>query len=121
MYKKLHKAEIVTSSKPLGDKGSFFACLPERDIMLTSFVYHIQPKKKKTTGFISSFVSISSRNHQYRIHPVGSNDEPICILEPNDNEEDEDGDKAVDGIAVDGIEAVVVCKKNHIGKNVVNR
>jgi hypothetical protein len=73
-------------------------------------------KKKKTTGFISSFVSISSRNHQYRIHLVGSNDEPICILEPNDNEEDEDGDKAVDGI-----EAVVVCKKNHIGKNVVNR
>jgi len=51
---------------------------------------------------------------------VGSNDEPICILEPNDNE-DEDGDKAVDGIAVDGIEAVVVCKKNHIGENVVNR
>ena len=32
---------------------------------------------------------------QYRIHLVGSNDEPICILEPNDNEEDEDGDKAV--------------------------
>lgn len=84
--------------------------------MLTTFVYCIHSKKKKTTGFISSFVSISSRNHQYRIHLVGSNDEPICILEPNDNEEDEDGDKAVDGI-----EAVVVCKKNHIGKNVVNR
>lgn len=89
--------------------------------MLTTFVYCIHSKKKKTTGFISSFVSISSRNHQYRIHLVGSNDEPICILEPNDNEEDEDGDKAVDGIAVDGIEVVVVCKKNHIGKNVVNR
>ncbi|QSX23979.1 hypothetical protein [Priestia megaterium] len=88
--------------------------------MLTGFVYYIHPKKKKTTGLISSFVSISSRNHQYRIHLVGSNDEPICILEPNDNEEDEDGDKAVDK-AVDGIEAVVVCKKNHIGKNVVNR
>jgi len=87
--------------------------------MLTTFVYCIHSKKKKTTGFISSFVSISSRNHQYIIHLVDSNDEPICILEPNDNEED--GDKAVDGIAVDGIEAVVVCKKNHIGKNVVNR
>ncbi|WP_411306123.1 hypothetical protein [Priestia aryabhattai] len=85
-------------------------------IMLTSFVYGIHPKKKKTTGLIISFVSISSRNHQYRIHLEGSNDEPICILEPNDNEEDEDGDKAVDGI-----EAVVVCKKNHIDENVVNR
>ncbi|USL45741.1 hypothetical protein [Priestia megaterium] len=50
---------------------------------------------------------------------MGSNDEPIYILEPNDSEEDED-DKE-DDKAVDGIEAVVVCKKNHIGENVVNR
>lgn len=51
---------------------------------------------------------------------MDSNDEFICIFEFNDNEEDEDGDKVVDGIVVDGIEVVVVCKKNYIGKNVVN-
>lgn len=29
MYKKLHKAEIVTSSESLPTKGSLFMCVPE--------------------------------------------------------------------------------------------
>jgi len=45
MYKKLHKAEIVTSSESLPTKGSFFVCVPERVIMLTSDEYNIHYKK----------------------------------------------------------------------------
>jgi len=47
MYKKLHNKEPLPSWKPLYAKGFLFPCVPERDIMLTNFVYHIQPKNRK--------------------------------------------------------------------------
>lgn len=42
MYKKLHNKETLPSWKPLYAKGFLFPCLPERGIMLTTFVYDIQ-------------------------------------------------------------------------------
>jgi hypothetical protein len=48
MYKKLHTPEKEPSAEPFCDKGSFLGCVPERDIMLTNFVYDIQAEKKKT-------------------------------------------------------------------------
>jgi hypothetical protein len=48
MYKKLHTPEKVAVLEPLSTKGSFLRCVPERDIMLTNFVYDIQAEKKKT-------------------------------------------------------------------------
>lgn len=35
MYKKLHKSETRPHREPYSHKGSFFLCVPERDIMLT--------------------------------------------------------------------------------------
>ena len=49
MYKKLHKREKENFFEPLGRKGSLFWCVPERDIMLTNFVYLIQLKNEKPT------------------------------------------------------------------------
>jgi len=49
MYKKLHKTEIVTSLEPKSHKGSFLWCVPEKLIMLATFVYHIQHKKRKNS------------------------------------------------------------------------
>ncbi len=49
MYKKLHIAIKVAVLNPLRRKGFFFSCLPERDIMLTNFVYLIQLKNEKPT------------------------------------------------------------------------
>jgi hypothetical protein len=57
MYKKLHKAEIVTSSESLPTKDSFFVCVPERGIMLTTDVYDIQPKKRKNSCAYSGVFS----------------------------------------------------------------
>ena len=48
MYKKLHDPVRTTSFEPLPTKGSFLGCVPERVIMLTKIVYHIQIKKRKT-------------------------------------------------------------------------
>ena len=49
MYKKLHTPEKEPSAdEPFCDKGSFLGCVPERDIMLTTFVYDIQLKREKT-------------------------------------------------------------------------
>ena len=42
MYKKLHNKETLPSWKPLYAKGFLFPCLPERVIMLTTYVYGIQ-------------------------------------------------------------------------------
>jgi len=47
MYKKLHTPEKEPWAEPFCDKGSFLGCVPERDIMLTNFVYGIQLKKQK--------------------------------------------------------------------------
>jgi hypothetical protein len=47
MYKKLHNKETLPSWKPLYAKGFLFPCVPERDIMLTTFVYRIQLKNRK--------------------------------------------------------------------------
>jgi hypothetical protein len=49
MYKKLHTPEKEPSVEPFCDKGSFLWCVPERGIMLTDFVYHIQLKNEKPT------------------------------------------------------------------------
>jgi hypothetical protein len=49
MYKKLHNKETLPSWKPLYAKGFLFLCVPERDIMLTTFVYHIQVKNRKNS------------------------------------------------------------------------
>ena len=66
-----------------------------------------------------SFFSMSIHNHQCRSRLLDNNGEPIYILEPNDSEGDEGGDK-VGGKAVDRIAAVVVCKKYHNDKTVVD-
>jgi hypothetical protein len=47
MYKKLHTPEKEPSAEPFCDKGSFLWCVPERDIMLTKDVYHIQAENRK--------------------------------------------------------------------------
>lgn len=49
MYKKLHKSETRPHREPYSHKGSFFLCVPERGIMLTNLVYHIQRKNEKPT------------------------------------------------------------------------
>jgi hypothetical protein len=49
MYKKLHTPEKEPSAEPFCDKGSFLGCVPERGIMLTNFVYHIQVKNRKNS------------------------------------------------------------------------
>ena len=55
MYKKLHKTETHSNGNPYGHKGSFLMCVPERDIMLTKDVYHIQRKKRKTPAVGQEF------------------------------------------------------------------
>jgi len=55
MYKKLHKRETRTSLELLPSKGFPFSCVPERDIMLTNLVYHIQLKNRKTPYFRREF------------------------------------------------------------------
>ncbi|AXI32858.1 hypothetical protein CIB87_28330 (plasmid) [Priestia megaterium] len=47
MYKKLHKTETHSNGNPYGHKGSFWWCVPERDIMLTKHEYCIQLKNRK--------------------------------------------------------------------------
>ncbi|QDZ87912.1 hypothetical protein D0441_26720 [Priestia megaterium] len=49
MYKKLHNKETLPSWKSLYAKGFLFPCVPERDLMLTTFVYHIHHKKRKSS------------------------------------------------------------------------
>jgi hypothetical protein len=67
MYKKLHKAEIVTSSESLPTKGSFFVCVPERGIMLTKHVYPIQLKKQKkaASGKVAFFYFTTLSNDTF--------------------------------------------------------
>ena len=55
MYKNLHTPEKEPLAEPFCDKGSFLGCVPERDIMLTNVVYHIQPKKRKTPAVDQEF------------------------------------------------------------------
>lgn len=55
MYKKLHTPEKEPSAEPFCDKGSFLWCVPERVIMLTNVVYHIQRKSRKTPYFRREF------------------------------------------------------------------
>jgi len=50
MYKKLHNRENSSFCEPLPTKGSFLWCVPERVIMLTTFVYGIQIKKENPTA-----------------------------------------------------------------------
>jgi hypothetical protein len=57
MYKKLHKTETHSNGNPYCHKGSFFRCVPERDIMLTSAVYDIQAKKRKNSCAYSGIFS----------------------------------------------------------------
>ena len=87
--------------------------------MSTNFVQDIQSEKRKNYPILGSFFSISIHNHQCRSRLLGNNGEPIYILEPNDSEGDEGGDK-VGGKAVDRTEVVVVCKKYHKDKTVVD-
>jgi len=47
MYKKLYVPVRTTNFEPLPTKGSFLGCVPERVIMLTIGVYHIQPEKEQ--------------------------------------------------------------------------
>jgi hypothetical protein len=47
MYKKLYTPEKEPSAEPFCDKGSFLGCVPERGIMLTGFVYNMQPENRK--------------------------------------------------------------------------
>jgi len=62
MYKKLHTPEKEPSAEPFCDKGSFLGCVPERDIMLTTYVYHIQPESRKTTSGVGKVVFLLFRN-----------------------------------------------------------
>ena len=57
MYKKLHNEETRSHPEPFSQEGSFLSCVPERDIMLTTFVYHIQPKNRKNylLSWVGSF------------------------------------------------------------------
>jgi hypothetical protein len=57
MYKKLHTFVKVAVLEPLRGKGSFLSCVPERDIMLTTDVYDIQPKKRKNSCAYSGVFS----------------------------------------------------------------
>jgi len=41
MYKKLHTPEKESSAEPFCDKGSFLMCVPERDIMVTTYVRNL--------------------------------------------------------------------------------
>ncbi|PAK41584.1 hypothetical protein CHH47_29035 [Priestia megaterium] len=59
MYKKLHTPEKEPSAEPFCDKGSFLWCVPERGIMLTNFVYHIQHKKRKNSCRWSGVFSVT--------------------------------------------------------------
>ncbi|PGK57779.1 hypothetical protein CN918_07805 [Priestia megaterium] len=59
MYKKLHTPEKEPSAEPFCDKGSFLSCVPERDIMLTNVVYHIQHKKRKNSCRRSGVFSVT--------------------------------------------------------------
>ena len=50
MYKKQHIEKYLLSHESLSSKVSFLVWVPEKSIMLTKHVYHIQPKIEKTTA-----------------------------------------------------------------------
>jgi len=47
MYKKLYTQAKESLAEPYCRKGSFACLVPERGIMLTTFVYHIQAENRK--------------------------------------------------------------------------
>jgi hypothetical protein len=55
MYKNPYIGEKPTLWESFYAKGSFLACVSERDFMLTNFVYSIQAENRKTPYFRREF------------------------------------------------------------------